>query len=183
MVEPALAAAVVGAAIVFVVATLPARADGVATEDRCITGSFGVTGVPSRRGPAVELNVGPTTGLVSGRPVQWRFTVTNRATRAARLSFPFAMFGDVKLYAAGRQAALDMHFRDGPVYRWSDRRLFPQPLIAAVLPAHSAWRCSLAPSTLNVPPARYLLVAYVNATGEGGLRPAFRGYVDVSPVP
>jgi hypothetical protein len=188
MVERALAAAVAVAAIVLVLATSTVRADGVATEDQCTAGSLGATAVPPRRGRAVELNVGPTTGLVSGRPVRWRFTVTNRATRPADLLFHSGMFGDVRLHAAGRQAALDMHFRDGPVYRWSIGRGFAQPLIPAVLPAHSAWRCSLAPGTLNVSPGRHLLVAYLNATRLGRLqdgrpRLAFRRYVDVSPAP
>jgi hypothetical protein len=181
MVDRALAAVVVGAAIVLVLATSTARADGVATEERCGALSLGVTTVPPRRGSAVELYVGPTTGLISGRAVEWQFTVTNRATRDARLLFPFAMFGDVWLHAAGRQAALDMHFRDGPVYRWSARRGFAQPLIALVLPARTAWQCSLAPSTLDVPQGRYLLVAYVNAW-VGERRPTFRRYVDVSPA-
>lgn len=184
MVERALAAAIVGAAIVFVTATSSARADGVATAEQCDAGSLAVTAVPPRRGPAVELNVGPTTGLVSGRPVAWQFTVTNRASRAAGLLFLSAMFGDVTLHAGGRQAALDMFFRDGPVYRWSEHRGFAQPLIPAVLPAHSAWRCSLTPSTLDVAPGRYLLVAYVNARLEGRLGAiAFRRYVDVAPAP
>jgi hypothetical protein len=54
-------------------------------------------------------------------------------------------------------------------------------LIPAVLPAHSAWRCSLAPSTLDVVPGRYLLVAYVNAWRLGAMR--FRRYVEVAPAP
>jgi hypothetical protein len=94
------------------------------------------------------------------------------------------MFGDVYLHAAGRHAALDLFFRDGPVYRWSAGRGFAHPLIPAVLPAHSAWRCSLASSTLDVARGRHLLVASVNATLEGRLRSIeFRRYVDVAPAP
>lgn len=183
MVQRTPAAAIVGAAIVFVTATSSARADGVATAEQCNAGSLAVTAVSPRRGRAVELNVGPTTALVSGRAVEWQFTVTNRGTRAAGMLFPSAMFGDVSLHAAGRQAALDLFFRDGPVYHWSANRGFAQPLIPAVLPAHSAWRCSLAPSTLVVVPGRYLLVAYVNATLDGRLGTmGFRRYVDVAPA-
>jgi Intracellular proteinase inhibitor len=184
MVERALVAAIVGVAIVFVLATSPAGAGRVTTNERCVAGSLGVTPVPPRRGRAVELDVGPTVGLASGRPVEWQFTVTNRGTRPAALLFLSGMFGDVRLHAAGRQAALDMFFRDGPVYRWSAGRGFVQPLIPAVLPAHSAWRCSLAPGTLDVAPGRHLLVAYVNAALEGRLGPIqFRRYVDVAPAP
>jgi len=124
MVQRTLAAAIVGAAIVFVTATSSARADGVATAEQCNAGSLAVTAVSPRRGRAVELNVGPTTALVSGRAVEWQFTVTNRGTRAAGMLFPSAMFGDVSLHAAGRQAALDLFFRDGPVYHWSANRGF-----------------------------------------------------------
>jgi hypothetical protein len=182
MVERALAAAIVGVAIVFVLASSPADAGRVATKERCVAGSLGVIPVPLRRG-RVELNVGAT-GLVSGRPVEWQFTVINRGTRPASLLFLSPMFGDVKLHAAGRQAALDLFFRDGPVYRWSAGRGFAQPLIPAVLPAHSAWRCSLAPSMLDVPAGRHLLVAFVNARLQGRLYSMqFRRYVDIAPAP
>jgi len=115
--------------------------------------------VPPRRGRAVELHVGAT-GLVSGRPVEWQFTVTNRSTRPANLLFLSAMFGDVTLHAGGRQAALDLFFRDGPVYRWSNGWGFAQPSSTAVLPAHSAWQCTLRATKFDVAPGRHLLVAY-----------------------
>jgi hypothetical protein len=181
MVERALAAAIVGAAIGFVLASSPAEAGRVATNERCVAGSLSVTPVSPQRGRAVELNVGPTTGLVSGRLVEWQFTVINRSARPANLLFLSAMFGDVSLHAAGRQAALDLFFRDGPVYRWSAGYGFAQPFIPAVLPAHSAWRCSLRPNTLDVVPGRHLLVAYVNAGWLRSIR--FRRYVEVAPAP
>ena len=181
MVDRALAATIVGAAIVFVLATSPAGAERGAADDECHAGSLAVTPVGPRRGRAVELSVSPTNGVLSGRPVEWQFTVTNPDTRPARLMFLSGMFGDVRLHAAGRQAALDMLFRDGPVYRWSAGRGFAQPFIAAVLPGHSAWRCRLAPSTLDVAPGRHLLLAYVNATQEGRPQPIeFRRYVEVA---
>jgi hypothetical protein len=182
MVERALAAAIVGAAIVTVGAS-PARADRAATEEPCVAGLLPTTAVPPQRGRALELSVG-TTGLVSGGTVEWQFTITNHTARPAGLLFLSAMFGDVKLHAAGRQAALDLFYRDGPAYRWSENRGFSQPLIWTVLPAQTAWRCSLPPSRLDVPEGRYLLVAFLNAALNGRMRPiAFRRYIDVSPMP
>jgi hypothetical protein len=185
MVERALAAAIIGVGIVLVIPPSPARADGVAAQERCRPGTLGATPVTLQQGRAIELNVGPTTALVSGRPVEWQFTVTNRASRAANLLFHSSMFGDVYLYPTGRQAALSLRFRDGPVYYWSERRGFAPAAIPAALPAHSEWRCSLAPSILDVSAGRYLLVAYLNATPFASRvwHPiAFRRYVDVAPA-
>jgi Intracellular proteinase inhibitor len=191
MVERALAAAIVGAAIAFVIGTSSPGAAGVATKESCDPELLGVTAVPPQRGRALELSVGPTTGLVSGRPVEWELTITNHASRPVGFIFHSAMFGDVYLHAGGRQAALDLFLRDGPVYRWSENRGFAQPFIRAALPAHSAWRCSLPPSTLDVAQGRHLLVGYLNATRierDGSVRwwarpIRFRRYVDVSQAP
>jgi hypothetical protein len=184
MIDRLLAATISSAAIVFVPVTSSEGAETATINDACHVGEPLVTPLPPERGRAVVVSVSPTNGLVTGRPVEWQFTVANRGARPARLVFHSAMFGDVTLHAAGRQAALDLFFRDGPVYRWSADRGFAQPFIGAVIPGQSAWRCRLAPSTLNVVPGRHLLVAYLNAgldSAPGSTH--FRQYVDVAPAP
>jgi Intracellular proteinase inhibitor len=183
LVERAVHTAIVGAAIVFALATPPAGADGVATWKHCRVPSMDVTPVPPQRGGAVELDVRPAGNLVSGRPVDWHFTVTNLGASPVRMVFPTAQFGDVILRPA-RQGALDS-FRDDAVYRWSANKAFAQFVTPAVLPPHSSWQCSLGPSTLEAP-GRYLLIAYVTARTQSAARAGsitLRRYVDVARGP
>jgi hypothetical protein len=149
----ALPALVAGAAIVHVLATTPASADRARAEARCAVPFRRAALPPTVRRPSVVLSVAPQGALVSGRRVEWRFTVRNLAGRPAGLVFRSAQYGDVTLSAPGR----------GRVYRWSDRRAFAQPIVPTALAPRSASRCSLDPDTLDVAPGRYLLRAYLNA--------------------
>lgn len=169
----ALPAAIVCAAIVPILATAPAEADRSGSHARCAVPFKRVATPPSLPAPSVVLRAAPMRPLVSGRSVEWRFTVRNVAGRPAGLVFRSAQYGDVTLSAPGR----------GIVYRWSDRRAFAQPILPTVLPPRSSSRCSLEPSALDVPPGRYLLRAHLNAyePARPHRRISFRRYVVLAP--
>jgi Intracellular proteinase inhibitor len=179
MVERAVISAIVGAAILLALAAPRAGAEEVAITEQCNPGRNSVTSVPPRRGGAVELKVAPTSRLVSGRSVEWQFTVTNRGARPVNLVFGSSQFGDVILRPA-RKGAVD------PVYRWSAGKAFAHVVSRAVLPAYSSWRCSLTGSTLAVAPGRYLLSAYLKTQLLSPTRTraiVLLRYVDVVPAP
>ena len=177
--ERAVHAAIVGAAILFALAAPRAGAEEVATTEQCLPGRNSVTSVPPRRGGSVELKVAPTRGLVSGRSVEWQFTVTNRGARPANLVFASSQFGDVTLRPARKGGVR-------PVYRWGAGKAFAQVVSRTALPAHSSWRCSLAANTLAVAPGRYLLSAYLKTrllTPDRTPSIVLLRYVDVAPAP
>ena len=95
---------------------------------------------------------------VTGGPVTWALTVSNRGTEAVTLTFPSGKRGDVVLEDDRRQE----------VYRWSGDRFFTEAVHREQVPAGGQVVYRLEEPALSVEPGEYDLVATLAAEPEVG---------------
>jgi hypothetical protein len=109
--------------------------------------------------------------MVSGNFEWWAFDVRNEGEKPLDITFGNGQEAEVILSQEGIEK-----------YRWSADKLFTEAIKTVTLQPGELYSVSIS-DTLDVPPGRYDLEAYLTATaaveGEEVLLPALEGEVDV----